>query len=309
MEDDIVMEPYRYLCSLPSKGVRNKIIDALNFWLKVPAERVNTIKSITENLHASSLMLDDIKDHSQLRRGKPSAHAVFGEAQTINSATYQYIQSVSLVKQLKSPKPLGIFVEEIKQLFTGQVYELQWTSTMICPSLEEYLQVLDGKTGGLFRLLTRLMTAESSLDGKIRDDYANLKLADYTQQKGFCEDLDEGKISLPLVIIFNEPTRSPDATSQLRNLLVQRCINKSMTFEQKILALDLIEEAGGFVETEKVLHSLYNEMEFELQSLCGVFGVENHQLGLILEMLRVEQGTARGVFLLFYHNSPIVASL
>lgn len=193
MEDDIVMEPYRYLCSLPSKGVRNKTIDALNFWLKVPAERVNTIKSITECLHASSLMLDDIEDHSQLRRGKPSAHAVFGEAQTINSATYQYFQSVSQLNQLKSPKALGIFVEEIKQLFIGQAYELQWTSTMVCPSLEEYLQMVDGKTGGLFRLLMRLMTAESLVDEKvdftrlcqlfgryfqIRDDYANLKLAD-----------------------------------------------------------------------------------------------------------------------------------
>lgn len=61
-----------------------------------------------------------------------------------------------------------------------------------------------------------------------------------------------------------------------------------MTFEQKILALDLIKEADGFLETEKVLHSLYNELELELQRLSGVFGVENHQLGLILEMLRVE---------------------
>ncbi|KAF5684800.1 polyprenyl synthetase [Fusarium circinatum] len=303
MEDDIVMEPYRYLCSLPSKGVRNKTIDALNFWLKVPADQVNTIKAITESLHGSSLMLDDIEDHSQLRRGKPSAHAVFGEAQTINSATFQYIQCVSQLNRLKSPKALGIFVDEIRQLFIGQAYELQWTSTMICPSLDEYLQMVDGKTGGLFRLLMRLMAAESPVDDKvdfsrlcqlfgryfqIRDDYANLKLADYTQQKGFCEDLDEGKFSLTLVIIFNEPTRSPKATAQLRNLLVQRSINKGMTFEQKILALDLIEEAGGFMETEKVLHSLYNEMELELQRLSGVFGVENHQLELILEMLRVE---------------------
>ncbi|KAF5627080.1 polyprenyl synthetase [Fusarium sp. NRRL 52700] len=320
MNDDVVMEPYRYLCSLSSKGVRNKTIDALNFWLKVPADRVNTIKAITESLHGPSLMLDDIEDHSQLRRGKPSAHAVFGEAQTINSATFQYIQSVSQLNQLKSNKALGIFVDEIRQLFIGQAYELQWTSTMVCPSLEEYLQMVDGKTGGLFRLLMRLMAVESPVDDQvdfsrlcqlfgryfqIRDDYANLKLADvsytqyynyltadqlqqYTQQKGFCEDLDEGKFSLPLVIIFNEPTRSPKASAQLRNLLVQRSINKGMTFEQKILALELIQEAGGFLETEKVLHSLYNELELELQRLSDVFGVENHQLGLILEMLRVE---------------------
>ncbi|RBR09524.1 uncharacterized protein FIESC28_09855 [Fusarium coffeatum] len=303
MEDDVVMEPYRYLCSLPSKGVRNKTIDALNFWLKVPAERANTIKSITESLHGSSLMLDDIEDHSQLRRGKPSAHAVFGEAQTINSATFQYIQSVSLISKLQSPKALGIFVDEIRQLFIGQAYELQWTSNMICPSLEEYLQMVDGKTGGLFRLLTRLMAAESTTEQdvdfsrlcqlfgryfQIRDDYANLKLADYTQQKGFCEDLDEGKFSLPLIIAFNEQNKAPKAVAQLRGLLMQRCVNGGLTFEQKVLALSLIDEAGGIEGTEKVLHSLYGEMEAELERLAGVFGEENCQLELILEMLRID---------------------
>jgi geranylgeranyl pyrophosphate synthase len=297
------MEPYRYLCSLPSKGVRNKTIDALNFWLKVPADNANTIKSITESLHGSSLMLDDIEDHSQLRRGKPSAHAVFGEAQTINSATFQYIQSVSLISQLKSPKALNIFVDEIRQLFIGQAYELQWTSNMICPPLEEYLRMVDGKTGGLFRLLTRLMAAESTTEVdvdfsrlcqlfgryfQIRDDYANLKLADYTQQKGFCEDLDEGKFSLPLIIAFNENNKAPKAVAQLRGLMMQRCVNGGLTFEQKVLALNLIEEAGGISGTEKVLHSLYGEMEAELERLAGVFGAENHQLELILEMLRID---------------------
>ncbi|KAM0496501.1 hypothetical protein ACHAP8_007400 [Fusarium lateritium] len=303
MEDDVVMEPYRYLCSLPSKGVRNKTIDALNFWLRVPAENANTIKSITESLHGSSLMLDDIEDHSQLRRGKPSAHAVFGEAQTINSATFQYIQSVSLISQLNSPKALSIFVDEIRQLFIGQAYELQWTSNMICPPLEEYLRMVDGKTGGLFRLLTRLMAAESAtgvdvdfsrlcqLFGRyfqIRDDYANLKLADYTEQKGFCEDLDEGKFSLPLIIAFNENNKAPKAVAQLRGLMMQRCVNGGLTFEQKVLALSLIEEAGGISGTEKVLHSLYGEMEAELERLAAVFGAENHQLELILEMLRID---------------------
>ncbi|EYB24413.1 hypothetical protein FG05_01738 [Fusarium graminearum] len=264
MEDDVVMEPYRYLCSLPSKGVRNKTIDALNFWLKVPIENANTIKAITESLHGSSLIL---------------------------------------ISQLRSPKALNIFVDEIRQLFIGQAYELQWTSNMICPPLEEYLRMVDGKTGGLFRLLTRLMAAESTTEVdvdfsrlcqlfgryfQIRDDYANLKLADYTEQKGFCEDLDEGKFSLPLIIAFNENNKAPKAVAQLRGLMMQRCVNGGLTFEQKVLALNLIEEAGGISGTEKVLHSLYGEMEAELERLAGVFGAENHQLELILEMLRID---------------------
>jgi geranylgeranyl pyrophosphate synthase len=78
--------------------------------------------------------------------------------------------------------------------------------------------MVDQKTGGLFRLLGRLMESESSLgtdltgrfriEGfttlvgryfQIRDDYQNLCSPGYASQKGFCEDLDEGKFSLPLI--------------------------------------------------------------------------------------------------------------
>lgn len=76
--------------------------------------------------------------------------------------------------------------------------------------------MVDGKTGGLFRLLVRLMAIESPhsewidtdvgrlcrLLGRyyqIREDYQNLVSEEYTAQKGFCEDLDEGKFSFPLM--------------------------------------------------------------------------------------------------------------
>ena len=44
----------------------------------------------------------------------------------------------------------------------------------------------------------------------------------------------------------------------------------------------------GIEGTEKVLHSLYGEMEAELERLASVFGEENCQLELILEMLRID---------------------
>ena len=69
---------------------------------------------------------------------------------------------------------------------------------------------------------------------------------------------------------------------------MQRCVNGGLAFEQKVLALSLIDEAGGIEGTEKVLHSLYGEMEAELERLAGVFGEQNCQLELILEMLRID---------------------
>lgn len=52
----VVMEPFRYLSCLPSKGVRNKVVDALNYWFEAPSYAVEVVKSVTNLLHSSSLM-------------------------------------------------------------------------------------------------------------------------------------------------------------------------------------------------------------------------------------------------------------
>ena len=48
-------------------------------------------------LHNASLLLDDIEDGSERRRGVPAAHKVFGEALTINSANYVYFVALEKV--------------------------------------------------------------------------------------------------------------------------------------------------------------------------------------------------------------------
>lgn len=40
--------------------------------------------------------------------------------------------------------------------------DLFWRDTLTCPSEDDYLQMVDNKTGGLFRLAVKLMQAESS---------------------------------------------------------------------------------------------------------------------------------------------------
>lgn len=52
----IVLGPFKYIESLPSKGVRNILIDALGVWFKVPEESQLVIRGIVALLHTSSLM-------------------------------------------------------------------------------------------------------------------------------------------------------------------------------------------------------------------------------------------------------------
>ncbi|KAL8663898.1 MAG: hypothetical protein Q9202_003447 [Teloschistes flavicans] len=308
LSDDVVLQPYHYLTSLPSKGFRDQAIDSLNQWLKVPAKSGKMIKNVIKMLHSASLMLDDLEDGSPLRRGKPSTHDVFGNAQTINSATYQYTEATAMAAELSNPACLRVFTEEMQQLYIGQSYDLYWTHNAICPSIAEYLKMVDKKTGGLFNMLTRLMLAESPRRAKvapddlklfslllgrffqIRDDYQNLSSADYAQQKGFAEDLDEGKYSFTLIhcvqTLESEP-RFAGAMMQLRAFLMKRRAEGKLGHEVKREVLATMRRTKSLEYTLGVLRELHAELEKEVRRLEGRFQEENFSLRLMLDLLKV----------------------
>ena len=94
------MKPYTHLLERPGKNIRNTLLNAFNDWLQVPEKPLNIICEVIQMLHNASLLLDDIEDGSELRRGAPTAHKVFGEALTINSANYLYFVALEKVNPL-----------------------------------------------------------------------------------------------------------------------------------------------------------------------------------------------------------------
>ena len=88
------------------------------------------------------------------------------------------------------PVAIQIFNEELLNLHRGQGMDLFWRDTLTIPTEEEYLQMISNKTGGLFRLMIRLMMTQSrsgidlvpfaevmGLIFQIQDDYRNLTSA------------------------------------------------------------------------------------------------------------------------------------
>ncbi|KAL4786355.1 isoprenoid synthase domain-containing protein [Aspergillus varians] len=259
--EEIIMGPYDYMLQHPGKDLRRQMINAFNAWLKVPPESLAIITKVVAMLHTASLLIDDVEDNSLLRRGNPVAHSIYGTAQTINSANYVYFLALQEMQKLKSPAAIDIYVQELLNLHRGQGMDLFWRDTLTCPSEDEYLEMVGNKTGGLFRLAVKLMQAESGtgkdyvalvnvmgLVFQICDDYLNLSNTTYTQNKGLCEDLTEGKFSFPII----HSIRSNPANHQLINILRQ----KTQDEEVKRYALQYMESTGSFEHTQKVVREL-----------------------------------------------------
>jgi len=285
--DNILLEPFRYLCEHPGKDIRGRLIEAFDHYMKVPADQLKVITKVTEMLHNASLLIDDVEDDSDLRRGVPVAHKIYGIAQTVNCANYVYFMALNGIIKLGNSKMVDIYTEELLNLHKGQGMELFWRDSLTCPTQDEYIDMVSNKTGGLLRLGVKLMQEASKTDRdytslvnkigihfQVRDDYMNLQSQQYADNKGFCEDFTEGKFSFPVI----HSIRADPSNRQLLNILKQ----KSTSVELKRFGLQLLERTNTFNYCLEFLKDMEQQARNEIKQLG-----ENPMLEKILDMLSV----------------------
>ncbi|KAF8193008.1 isoprenoid synthase domain-containing protein [Pholiota molesta] len=243
--EQAILEPFKYITSNPGKEIRGKLIEAFNLWLAVPSDKLHVIAKVVNMLHAASLMVDDIEDDSQLRRGQPVTHKIYGIPQTINTANYVYFLAYQELFALRGSEASAlprraldaIVTEELLSLHRGQGLEILWRDSLQCPSEEDYITMVNNKTGGLLRIGIKLMMACSTTNVdvrvkdyvplvnligvffQIRDDLMNLQSTEVLHLKQrLREDLSEGKFSFPVVHGIHADT----SNRQILNVLQKR---------------------------------------------------------------------------------------
>lgn len=94
---------------------------------------------------------------------------------------------------------------------------------------------------------------------QIRDDYMNLSSTEYTENKGLCEDLTEGKFSYPII----HSIRANPQNRQLINILKQ----KTTDDEVKKYAVKYMESTGSFEYCKNILRDLNDKAMSMIESI------------------------------------------
>ena len=285
-QEAMIMEPYAYLDAQPGKEFRSHLLDAFHVWMpSVASEALTHIKALIRRLHHASLMIDDVEDASDMRRGAPAAHKVFGVAQTINTANYAYFQVLSDVAHWQ-PRALPALIRELEWLHRGQGLELYWREHATCPTESEYADMVVHKTGGLFRVALCLMDSVADTDAapfvplanllgllfQIRDDYLNL------QPPSACDDITEGKFSFPLI---HAVRAAKDAT--LLTMLQQHTQDPALKQQAVAYMQDV---TNSFAYTRDVWQALHTQTRTEIERLERTWG-ENQAMHRLLDALRI----------------------
>jgi geranylgeranyl pyrophosphate synthase len=126
---------------------------------------------------------------------------------------------------------------------------------------------------------------------QIRDDYQNLQSDQYAKNKGFGEDITEGKFSYPIVHSIQSSSGSSGAGSdrslQLLNILRQKTEDEAV----KRYAIRILEQTGSFEYTRQKLRELTARAREMLGGLRETAGAETGAAGLlgILDFLELKE--------------------
>jgi geranylgeranyl diphosphate synthase type 3 len=114
---------------------------------------------------------------------------------------------------------------------------------------------------------------------QIRDDYQNLQSDQYVKNKGFGEDITEGKFSYPII----HSIRNNPASLELQSILRQKTEDETV----KRYTIRIIESTGSFDYTRQKLVTLTTQARAMLANL-GVLK-EAPGLGNILDFLELKE--------------------
>ncbi|MDR3152765.1 MAG: polyprenyl synthetase family protein [Deltaproteobacteria bacterium] len=220
-----------------------------------PGEEAMRGALVFEVVHMASLIHDDIVDGADTRRGKRAAHLQFGIPEAVLAGDYLVSKAAMLCLKFGSLKFISLLTEVLRELSYGELYQLKarWDAGL---GREGYLAIIRRKTAALLaaaaespallleaapgeREALRLFGERYGMSFQIADDVLDYAGDPGALGKPVLKDLDEGRITLPLILARDSLPPARAARLAALASLPERDSG------EKAEVLELVREGGG----------------------------------------------------------------
>ncbi len=246
-------------------------------------EKILEFACLPEMVHNGTIMVDDVEDDSDLRRGTPCTHKIYGTDIAINAGNMLYFAPLlplteSGLSEKKKNRAFEIYVQALLELSVGQGLDIYWHKGKKEPSEKEYLQMVAFKTGTLARFSAKLGAVladaekkEAEAAGKfasmigvgfqIQDDILNIKPTG-EWGKEFGDDINEGKRTLMVIHSFaNAEKKDAERLKEILGMHTkdEKLIKEAVSLIEKTASIDYAREKakelvkGAWKEIEPLL--------------------------------------------------------
>ena len=247
------------------------------------------LSACVELIHSATLLHDDVIDESKVRRGNKTTNAIWGNQSSILVGDYLLSRCFEMMVDDGNLEILKLLSSTSSKIAQGEVMQLQHKGE--ADLLEEnYIKIIGLKTAALFAAATRVGACISNLDQKKKDaleSYGkNLGLAfqiaddalDYFSKekifgKEIGKDFFEGKVTLPIIIVFQK------ANSIERAFLTN-------IFKKKERDKNDFEDTLKLIKKYKALDTTFKRAEYFVNVSYDALGIfENSEEKRVLQNL------------------------
>lgn len=212
---DVVGRSLEHLLTLEGKRLRPLCV-ALAARLADPkAPAPVQLATAVELVHSATLLHDDVVDHGDLRRGRPTARVLYGNAASVFAGDWLLIEALRRVQSAEVPGVLDALLTTIDEMIRAEALQLECRGRLVFDE-GTYFSIIEGKTAALFRWAMFAGARAGGLDAsgaaalerygmdlgvafQIIDDALDLDGGAATG-KALFTDLAEGKMTYPLIV-------------------------------------------------------------------------------------------------------------
>ncbi|NQY64942.1 MAG: octaprenyl diphosphate synthase [Alteromonadaceae bacterium] len=249
-----------YIVNAGGKRMRPMLTVLAARALQYDGKEHTAIAAIIEFIHTATLLHDDVVDESNMRRGRETANALFGNSASVLVGDFLYTRSFQMMVKLNNMEIMNILSSATNIVAEGEVLQLMNCNN---PDTTEasYMKVIYSKTAKLFEAATRLAAVISNQDKSIETAMQNYgqhlgtafqlvdDIMDYTADakemgKNVGDDLAEGKPTLPLIYAMQHGTEH-------QTKLIRDAIELSNGMDHLDEILHTLKQTGALVYTQK----------------------------------------------------------
>ncbi len=198
------------------------------------------LAAVVEFIHTATLLHDDVVDESELRRGRETANAMFGNAASVLVGDFLYSRAFQMMVEADDMRVMKTLADATNVIAEGEVLQLLNCNNADVDA-DNYLGVIHRKTAKLFEAAMRLGAILGKQDAATEDAAARYGMhlgtafqlvddvLDYSGNaeeigKNLGGDLAEGKPTLPLIYAMQHGT--PEQAAVIRAAIEQGDINR-----------------------------------------------------------------------------------